>query len=1216
MNLLSQLKDIADQRSEIDKKKTDFIQCFGEYYNGISTDWATLENALGEFEKLFLHDILKSKSVRKCFVDGTIPFNEIKEVIETYNTSQIDEIYSKLSILLKRDVKIQEPYTRTIHSCETAYQRSLLISHLYNESLNAVSCYVQSDIKLDYKELSNLYCTLQKIADKREEVKLLRDSCVDNFGCYYNGENTNWKLLNGFLDKYKCLYALLPKIPSKLKDYLINEQVPADSVSSFIFDYQQANLASKYDTISSILVENSNPLICYKEIAEKCKKAIDAAEQFMDLYNPILQASKKKSYAAIISDLDLFASYQRKKEKIAKEEADIQTMYAGYYTGTKTDWNQLLDVLSYAGDFKILVSEYSLSTTFIKKVCVESDSVRFCRDAYSQVNECLDKIKDPLEWFTNLFEEDKNLKELDLVDCSNYLTECKNKKHQLEEWVDYCSMRELCAENGLMSFINQIEALSINADMIVETYLKRFYRLWLDEITPQFPAIRDFRSRNQEQNIQEFCTLDVEQFKIAQARVRERLVNRIPDFSAITTSRDEIGILKRELNKQRRIMPLRKLFMAIPNLLSTIRPCFMMSPLSVSVFLEAQSYDFDLVVFDEASQVHTEDAIGAIMRGRQVIIVGDTKQLPPTSFFATSLNDEDFDVDDEDTNDTYAGAYESILDESVAILPERSLRWHYRSRDEHLIAFSNIKIYNGSLITFPSSIEKAPDLGVEYVYVGDGIYDRGGKKNNMIEAKRVAQLVFEHFRKYPKRSLGVVTFSEAQQNAVDAAIRQVRLSNSAFEMFFADNIEEPFFIKNLENVQGDERDTIIFSIGYAKDSHGVMYMNFGPLSREGGYRRLNVAITRAKFNVKLVGSIYATDIDLEKTSSQGVKLLRSYIEYAQQGISAIENEINYNYDLNFDSPFEEAVYDFLSAKGYEVVTQVGCSGFRIDMAIKHPTQNGKFAIGIECDGASYHSSRTARERDRLRQIVLEDMGWTIYRIWSTDWIKNLKSEEEKLVKAIDTALAGTMVEKTVGSLLKQIDTSDIYDMEIEEEEECQEISNNPYGFDYYKWGKDIELIGDNTTEKIKNVIESHQPIHFEALCKILAPLWGNQKATNVIRSTVKSYFCLILKDEIKFKGDYMFLSNFDNLRVRIPENPNDVRPIDYIPEDELALALTTIARQSFGITPDNLITETARVYGFKRTGGKISSTLRKVYDQLVANEKIKEIDGTVSVIEA
>ena len=351
---------------------------------------------------------------------------------------------------------------------------------------------------------------------------------------------------------------------------------------------------------------------------------------------------------------------------------------------------------------------------------------------------------------------------------SERLALCKDNKHQLEEWIDYQANRKECAKAGLSSYVDKIDQILIDNNYIVDAYLKRFYRLWLDKMLQQFPSVRDFRGRIQEQNIQEFCTLDIEQFKIAQARVRERLVNRIPDFNAITSSRDEIGILKRELSKQRRIMPLRKLFMAIPNLMSALKPCFMMSPLSVSVFLEAKSYEFDLVVFDEASQVHTEDAIGAIMRGKQVIIVGDTKQLPPTNFFATTLNDEDFDVDngDEETDD-YAGAYESILDEAVTVLPERSLRWHYRSRDEHLIAFSNIKIYNGSLITFPSSIEKAPDLGVEYVYVSNGVYDRGGKKNNIIEAKRVAQLVFEHFKKYPKRSLGVVTFSEAQQNAVE-----------------------------------------------------------------------------------------------------------------------------------------------------------------------------------------------------------------------------------------------------------------------------------------------------------------------------------------------------------------------------------------------------------------------------------------------------------------
>ena len=261
----------------------------------------------------------------------------------------------------------------------------------------------------------------------------------------------------------------------------------------------------------------------------------------------------------------------------------------------------------------------------------------------------------------------------------------------------------------------------------------------------------------------------------------------------------------------------------------------------------------------------------------------------------------------------------------------------------------------------------------------EGVYDRGGKKNNTAEAEKVADLVFEHFKKHPNRSLGVVTFSEAQQNTVEAAIYKKRKEKPNFNQFFIEEKEESFFIKNLENVQGDERDTIIFSIGYAKDSNGIMYMNFGPLSREDGYRRLNVAITRAKYNAKLVGSIVPTDIDLEKVTSEGVKLLRLYIEFAQQGIIALEKEPREDSESQCESPFEEAVYDFLLSKGYKVKPQVGCSGFRIDMAVRHPTQSGRYVIGVECDGATYHSSRTARERDRLRQTVL-DMGWTIYRI--------------------------------------------------------------------------------------------------------------------------------------------------------------------------------------------------------------------------------------------
>ncbi len=924
--------------------------------------------------------------------------------------------------------------------------------------------------------------------------------------------------------------------------------------------------------------------------------------------------NEKISFRKALNTLTQLKAVAESKDRINQVVVKCHDNYGSNYKGVNTDWDGLIKSVYFADNLKTCMVSNTLPRSIIETICSDSICVDYCREQYDELLHLINNIKEPFEWFATLFDDKERFNNTNLKVLSGNLVQCKDNKQLLEEWIDYHNNIQKCAESGLSDYVDQIDKNPIDEKYIVGAYLKRFYRLWLDQMLLQFPSVRDFRSRIQEQNIREFCALDKEQFKIAQARIRERLVSRIPDFNAITSSRDEIGILKRELNKQRRIMPLRKLFMAIPNLLSAIRPCFMMSPLSVSVFLEARSYEFDLVVFDEASQVHTEDAIGAIMRGKQVIIVGDTKQLPPTSFFAASLNDEEFDVDDEDIND--AGAYESILDEAVAILPERSLRWHYRSRDEHLIAFSNLKIYNGSLITFPSSVEKAPDLGVEYIYVADGVYDRGGKKNNMVEAKRVAQLVLNHFKKYPQRSLGVVTFSEAQQSAVDSAIRQMRLNNSAYENYFSDSVEEPFFIKNLENVQGDERDTIIFSIGYAKDNRGIMYMNFGPLSRDGGFRRLNVAITRAKYNVKLVGSIQATDIDLDKVSSEGVKLLRSYIEYAQQGINALEKELHYNYDLNFDSPFEESVFDFLTSKGYEVVTQVGCSGFRIDMAIKHPSQNGKFAIGIECDGATYHSSRTARERDRLRQTVLEDMGWTIYRIWSTDWIKSQKSEEDKLINAIEAALRGTVLEEPVDSLLEQATTSKISSIEIEEAAEINTSNDLGYNFDVYK---NIALEqywhGGDATEPIRQIIEELQPVHFEALCRILAPIWGNQKATNVIRANVNYFFRRCLKDVVKVEGDYVSLVGSNDIKVRIPQTSKDVRPIEYICDEELALAFTTIAKHSFGITPEGLKTETCRVYGFKRMGDRIAKKLHKVYNILLVKGIVKEIDGKVSVVQ-
>ncbi len=1160
---------------------------------------------------------------------------QIKEIKPTLNWFD-KEKFNQLKQSLETRKKVHDDYSSQLQEVQNEFDKDILsidcypilqrfrgeyatffrfLNKQYKTDIRAIQGFSRTGKRLSYHDAIDTLLQLKKLADDKKTIEGLSEQCKDDYGNYYCGVNTQWPVLQNVVEAFDKLFIILDKPSDRLRDLIINGELPVEEVLHFIEFFERIRIRDKYDLANNLLKENVENNNHYRSVLEKISKGYDQSKDFVDAFSGLLSLRKEETtYETLSVELDKLELYQEALKSMKKRQNELSSMFGKYYLGLDTDWDGVCQALTFAENLKKCVEDCSLSRNCVNKICTEPESVEFSGIMLGEISEIKSKIEEPLSWFCALFEDASRFNIMNLIDFANYLSSCKNNKHLLEEWVDYCSNMKKCVDAGLQPFVEQIETKEIETDYIAEAYLKRFYRLWLDKMMLQFPAVRDFRGRIQEQNIHEFCKLDTEQFRIAQARVRERLVNRIPDFNSITSSRDEIGILKRELAKQRRIMPLRKLFMSIPNLISTLRPCFMMSPLSVSVFLEARSYEFDLVVFDEASQVHTEDAIGAIMRGKQVIIVGDTKQLPPTNFFATSLNDEDFDVDIiEEEKDEEAGAYESILEEAVTVLPERSLRWHYRSRDEHLIAFSNIKIYNGSLVTFPSAIEKAPDIGVEYIHVTNGVYDRSGKRNNMIEAKRVAELVFEHFKKHPERSLGVVTFSEAQQNAVDAAIRQMRLSNGSMERFFTEDKEEPFFIKNLENVQGDERDTIIFSIGYAKDSRGIMYMNFGPLSRDGGYRRLNVAITRAKYNVKLVGSIVATDIDLDKTSAEGVKLLRSYIEYAQQGIAALEKEIHYNYGLDFDSPFEEAVYDFLSSKGYEVVTQVGCSGFRIDMAIKHPTQSGKFAIGIECDGAMYHSSRTARERDRLRQTVLEDMGWNIYRIWSTDWIKNQKSEEEKLIEAIEKALSGIVIEEPLESLLTQIDDNSLETMELEESVESQKMGNEGYGFDTYQWANIDDFWQESPKDKIRKIIESQQPIHFEALCKILAPLWGNRKATNMIRKNVNYYLKLYLGENVEQKDGFVTLKGFDNLRVRVPETTEDVRPIEYISKDELALAMKTIAEKSYGITLDGLITETARAFGFKRTGDKISTTLRIVYENMLERNVVKEIDGKVCV---
>lgn len=918
-----------------------------------------------------------------------------------------------------------------------------------------------------------------------------------------------------------------------------------------------------------------------------------------------------KNACVILDELIQLYDSIEQSDKLTNER------YKFLYSGISTDWEYVKAALTWAVRIKNSVNELNPGSEFIEKICSSGDFASDCFAETDAIGKQMQTLEDNLSWFLDCFESADEFINADFSALYERIDACRNNLSLLEEWIDFRDSRENCIGTGLEELVSAVEENDLKSDEIQAIFKKRFFRLWLDAILPDYPAVLKFRRKHQDSLVDEFASLDVLQFKIARARIRSKLINDLPSLDDhITSGIDEISILKKEINKKNRIMPIRKLFNRIPNLLLKLKPCLMMSPLSVSLFLEADSYQFDIVIFDEASQVYSENAIGAISRGRQVVIAGDSKQLPPTSFFQTTVSiNDDYDAPNEDEEDIDDEYFKSILDEA-GMLPERTLRWHYRSRHESLIAFSNAKIYKNNLITFPSNFENVRNNGVEFVYVPDGFYDRGGRHGNVIEAKKIAELVFTHFRETPERSLGVIAFGEVQQNAIETALREMRLENQDFEPFFSEDNEYPFFVKSLENVQGDERDTIIFSIGYAKDSDGVFKMQFGPLGKEGGERRLNVAITRAKYNVKLVGSILPSDINVESISTEGPKLLRAYMDYAINGASVLKSEIIETNPEGYDSPFEESVYNFLEEKGYKLAAQVGCSGYRIDIAVKHPQIAGVYVLGIECDGASYHSARTARERDRLRQSVLENMGWKFYRIWSTDWIKDPITEGRRLIDAIEDAIQSYGLDDNSDEITVDaddfVDISERNDEEPEEDKKCDPIK--AYGF-VPKTQYDFSFLPVNErncvdpSDCLELIVRNEYPVHYEIVCQRMAILFGSERSTPKIRSEV-DYLLRYMSGRVIQIGEFLYPAGYTEVPIRLPNE----RQIQHISCEELETALLAILRTCIGTTRDALCDETARVYGFQRTGPNIANALNEALDSLIEHGKVIEFDEKLRIL--
>jgi very-short-patch-repair endonuclease len=552
------------------------------------------------------------------------------------------------------------------------------------------------------------------------------------------------------------------------------------------------------------------------------------------------------------------------------------------------------------------------------------------------------------------------------------------------------------ADAGVSGVLDEVRAGEFPIEHAGEAFRARFFRLWLDALQQQVPALGAFATDTHERLVGRFAELDRLSVRTAAGRVRAQLLGQparprnrdgAPDAS-------ELGILLREVNKKRRHIPLRHLFAKIPTLLPRIKPCLMMSPLAVSTYLDNPDFAFDLVIFDEASQVRPHDAVCAIYRGKQLVVGGDPKQLPPTDFFMrTGEEDDELRTDEGGT-----AAFESLLDVCLSLgMCRKRLRWHYRSRREGLIAFSNRHFYGGSLVTFPSAAE-ATGRAVQFVRVADGKFKDGV---NPVEAKRVAELVMEHARSTPERSLGVIAFSQRQQDRILDELEVMRRQHTECEEFFSADREDPFFVKNLENVQGDERDAIMLSVGYGPDDAGKVAMRFGPLNRQGGERRLNVAVTRARRAMTVIASMTANDVDLSRTGSEGAKLLKAFLDYAERGPAALADAITEADQREAGSPFEEEVGEELARRGLTIHRQVGCGGYLIDLAIAD--ESGRYLLGVECDGATYHSAATARDRDRLRQAVLEGLGWKLVRVWSTDWVRNRAGQIDRVLAAVEEA---------------------------------------------------------------------------------------------------------------------------------------------------------------------------------------------------------------------
>lgn len=766
----------------------------------------------------------------------------------------------------------------------------------------------------------------------------------------------------------------------------------------------------------------------------------------------------------------------------------------------------------------------------------------------------------------------------------------------------------------------------------------------VDRAFVQRPALLEFRRSAHDRAVADFGSVDVALIEANRTRVAAEHYAGLPK----TGNAGAIATLRREMRKKRRHMPIRRLMLECGTAIQRIKPVFMMSPLSVATFLEAGAVQFDIVVFDEASQLKPVDAFGAIARGKSAVVVGDSRQLPPTSFFDAIVAGEAYDDDPDAGSSTDIESILGMFEAKGA--DSRMLSWHYRSRHESLIAVSNSEFYDSKLVVFPSPDRSRAESGLAYRFV-DGVYDRGGRRINKTEAEVVARAVMEHARTAPGMTLGVATFSIPQMEAVRDEIERLRRADPESDAFFGTHPHEPFFVKNLENVQGDERDVIFISVGYGKDENGQVTMNFGPLNKDGGERRLNVLITRARSRCVVFTNLHSGDIDINVTGARGVAAFKSFLYYAEAGAD-LDAGVGGGSTSGgrAASPFEAEVAAELASCGYEVVHGVGSSGLRVDIGVIDPAQPGRYLLGVMCDGPSYHDSRWARDRDRLRGQVLRGKGWTIHRIWSTDWYRSHEQAVAALAAAVDEAMRGRVpaaaaaagaseaAEPEPASGLglgeggapapQQPEAATVEgDSPAAEPKPVQShLTAEPYvvaRFEADTQGLALPEVPVNVlADWVIRVVEVEGPVHIDEVCRRVVENAGGSKMGSRISDAVREGArAAIRRKRVAVNSGFLRLAGEEGaaqtgrIRNRAELAPAS-RKIEFVPDGELRMALEAVITESCGIDAAGAATQVARLIGFGRATDAIRERVEAIVAQMLEDGSLEERGGTLLVATA